>query len=198
MAKRVFDFVASFSGLCILLPFFLIIAILIKITSEGPVFYRGIRTGRHNKTFRIYKFRTMRPNLEKPGGDTTALNDPRITKIGSFLRKYKLDEFPQLINVLKGEMSIVGPRPELVAYTSQYNQEEKCILSVKPGITDFSSIEFHSLDKCVGAEDVDKIFEETILHKKNQLRMKYVKEKSFFLDMKIIVKTVQVLLNRIR
>jgi len=197
MVKRTFDIIVAAVGLLLCLPFFVLTAVAIKIDSSGPVFYRGVRAGRLGKSFRIFKFRTMLPDMEKSGGDTTALNDPRITRIGSFLRKYKIDEMRQLINVIKGDMSIVGPRPELFAYTVQYSDEEKCILDVRPGITDLSSIRFHSLDQCVGTSNVDNIFEEHILPEKNRLRVKYVKERSFWLDIRIILLTAKVILLRI-
>lgn len=187
--KRFFDMVVSLCGIILFFPIFVLVAFLIKLDSPGPVFYRGVRSGRFGKLFYIYKFRTMKPGMEKSGGDTTALCDPRITNVGRFLRKYKIDELPQLINVLKGEMSLVGPRPELPVYTKRYTAEERCILDVKPGITDFSSIEFCSLDERVGQVDADKVFEETILPRKNELRVKYVKTQSFLTDVLIIFKT---------
>ena len=176
--KRFFDAVSSAAGLILLVPLFAVAAAAIKLDSPGPVFYRGVRTGKASKLFRIYKFRTMYVGREKPAGDTTALNDPRITLMGRVLRKYKLDEFPQLINVLKGEMSMVGPRPELPAYTDRYKAEEKLILVVRPGITDLSSIEFSSLNEQVGAEEPDRVYEE------------YVQNMSFRQDMKLILLTV--------
>jgi len=171
-------------------PFLIVLAVLVRVDSKGPIFYRGIRCGRYEIPFKIFKFRTMVVDAEKLGGGTTALGDPRITKIGRFMRSSKLDEVPQLFNVLKGEMSFVGPRPELLQYTNQYTEEEKIILSVRPGITDLSSIEFSSLDTHVGSENADSNFETHILPKKNQLRVKYVKERGFFLDMYLIAKTV--------
>jgi lipopolysaccharide/colanic/teichoic acid biosynthesis glycosyltransferase len=144
----------------------------------------------------MYKFRTMIANKEKIGGDTTALNDSRITPVGAFLRRYKIDEIPNFFNVLKGEMSIVGPRPELPYYTKQYTEKERIILSVKPGITDFSSIELRYLDKIVGKHDSDKVFEEKILPIKNKLRIKYVKDQSFITDIFIILKTLSAVLGK--
>ena len=196
--KRAFDIVFSVIGLILLFPVFLIVAILIKMQSPGHVFYCGLRAGRGGKPFRICKFRTMVDNAQKSTGDTTALNDPRVTKIGGWLRKYKLDEIPQLWNVFKGEMSLVGPRPELLYYTQQYTSEERCILDVRPGITDLSSIEFHALDERVGDKDADKVFEEEVLPVKNRLRVQYVKERSFALDMKIILKTIGVIVGKCR
>src|SRR5512136_359493 len=133
MLKRTFDFSSSLIGLILVSPVFLTIAILIKKEDRGPVFYRGVRVGRFGKPFRIFKFRTMVLNAEKLGGPSTADNDPRITRVGKFIRKFKLDELPQLINVLKGEMSIVGPRPEVQLYVDMFTEEEKAILGVRPG-----------------------------------------------------------------
>jgi lipopolysaccharide/colanic/teichoic acid biosynthesis glycosyltransferase len=185
-----FDIVFSAMGLLLAFPVFVIAALTIKADSSGPVFYRGIRTGRYGKYFKIYKFRTMFVGREKSGGDTTALNDSRVTRVGTFLRKYKIDELPQLINVLKGEMSIVGPRPELPTYTEKYSEEEKIILNVKPGITDHSSIELRYLDEIVGEREADRVFEERILPRKNKLRIKYVKTQSFRGDLAIIGRTL--------
>jgi len=139
----------------------------------------------------------MVQDAETIGSGTTALGDSRITLVGAFLRKYKIDELPQFINVIIGEMSIVGPRPELLEWTQQYSEDESCILDVKPGITDLSSVEFNSLDECVGPTDAHRVFKDEFLSRKNQLRIKYVKERSFWLDIKIILKTIQVVLLKI-
>jgi lipopolysaccharide/colanic/teichoic acid biosynthesis glycosyltransferase len=188
--KRAFDIVSSFTGLVLLSPVLLTIAVLVKLSSKGPVFYRGERAGRFNRPFKIYKFRTMVPDAEKVGGMSTAKGDPRITKVGHILRRYKLDELPQLINVLKGDMSIVGPRPEMPTYTNLYRGEEELILTVRPGITDYASIEFVHLDEVLGSEDADRIYEEKIRPIKNALRIKYVKEQSFWGDIKLILTTL--------
>ncbi|MGQ9698440.1 MAG: sugar transferase [Armatimonadota bacterium] len=189
-AKRGFDLVVSVLGLAVLWPLLLIIAIAVKLDSPGPVFYRGVRTGRGGIPFRIYKFRTMVNNAESLGGGSTAKNDPRVTRIGRLLRKYKLDELPQLINVVRGDMSLVGPRPELPTYTSRYTSEEKAILSVRPGITDFSSIEYIDLAEVLGDDGADTVYEERVLPTKNQLRLKYVAERSFWLDLRLIALTI--------
>ena len=194
--KRIFDVVSAAAGLILLLPLFAVTAVAIKLDSPGSVFYRGVRTGKNSKPFRIYKFRTMYVGREKPAGDTTALNDPRITRVGGVLRKYKFDEFPQLINVLKGEMSIVGPRPELPAYTDRYTAAEKLILAVRPGITDLSSIKFSSLDEQVGAEKPDMVYEDKILPVKNRMRLEYVKNMSFLQDIKLILLTFTAILRK--
>lgn len=190
MVKRFFDAVSALIGLAFLSPLFLVISIIIKKESPGPVFYRGVRSGLNGKLFRIFKFRTMVTNAESIGGPSTALNDPRLTKVGAFLRKYKLDEFPQLINVLKGEMSIVGPRPQVEEYTKLYNDDEKVILSVKPGITDYASIRFINLDKILGDEKVDEKYMKEIEPEKNRLRIKYAREHNFWIDCKIIFLTM--------
>jgi lipopolysaccharide/colanic/teichoic acid biosynthesis glycosyltransferase len=196
--KQIFDVGVCFIALPFLLPLILIIAIIIKLNSPGPVFYRGWRTGLGGRPFRIFKFRTMVPNAERLGGGTTALNDPRITRVGMFLRKYKLDEVPQNFNVIKGDMSLVGPRPELPEYTFKYRGEEKIILEVRPGITDYSSIVFTSLDEHVGPKNADEVFEKNILRVKNQLRIKYVKEQSFGTDLLIILRTFAKILCKVR
>jgi len=187
--KCLFDIIFSFIGLLMLSPIFVVIAIIIKKNSKGTIFYRGIRSGKFGKPFKIFKFRTMIEDAEKKGGPSTALNDPRLTKIGKFLRKYKLDELPQLINILTGKMSFVGPRPQVEKYTKLYNDEEKIILSVKPGLTDYASIEFVNLDKILGDENIDDKYLKEIEPKKNQLRIKYVKNQSLWIDFKILFKT---------
>lgn len=188
--KRCFDLTAASLGLVVLGPFFLVIALLIKATSPGPVFYRGVRIGLHGKPFRIFKFRTMRPDAELVGSTSTGHNDPRITPIGRWLRPAKLDELPQLINVLKGEMSIVGPRPEVEEHTAEYSEEERVILSVLPGITDYASIQFYNLNELVGSEDPRRTFVEKYRAEKNRLRVFYVQNRSFKTDMALIYKTV--------
>ena len=195
MVKRVFDIFLSLILLILLFPVLLYIAIRIKSESEGPVFYRGVRTGLNGKPFRILKFRTMVPDAENIGGPSTALNDPRLTRIGAFLRKYKLDELPQFINVLLGNMSIVGPRPQVEQYTRLYNDEEKIILSVKPGITDYASIHFINLDQILGDHNVDAKYLREIEPEKNRLRIKYVREQSFMVDCKILLLTMLRTLN---
>ncbi len=188
--KRIFDITLALIGLLLVGPIILLLACWVKLDSKGPVFYRGIRTGLNGKRFKIFKFRTMVPNAEKVGGGTTADHDPRITRIGGFLRRFKLDELPQLLNVLRGDMSFVGPRPELTEYTDQYNSNEKVILSVRPGITDYASLEFIQLGKICGNEDADRVYETQVLPKKNQLRIQYTQKLSFTEDVKIITRTV--------
>ena len=191
MLKRAFDFVSSLIGLILVSPILLTIAILIKKEDGGPVFYRGVRLGRFGKPFRIFKFRTMVLNAEKLGGPSTADDDPRITRVGKFIRKFKLDELPQLINVLKGEMSVVGPRPEVQMYVDMFTEEEKTILSVRPGITDWASI-WNPDEGAIlaGSTDPEKTYMEKIRPDKIRLQLKYVRERSFWNDLKIITQTI--------
>jgi len=187
--KRLFDIIFSFIGLLFMSPFLFVIIVITKITNKGPVFYRGIRSGKFNKPFKIFKFRTMIKNAEKKGGPSTALNDPRLTKIGKKLRKYKIDELPQLMNILLGQMSFVGPRPQVEKYTKLYNDKEKTILYVRPGLTDYASIEFINLDKILGDKDVDNKYMKEVEPRKNQLRIKYVEDQTLWIDIKILLKT---------
>jgi len=192
MIKRLFDLFFSLIGVIILSPLLLVLAILIKISSPGPVFYRGIRAGKNGKNFKIFKFRTMVVNAEKMSGPSTALDDPRLTRIGKFLRKWKLDELPQLFNVIKGDMSLVGPRPEVLEYANLYQGEEKIVFSVKPGITDFASLwDSHEEEVLKGSPDPEKTYLEKIRPEKVRLQMKYVKGKSLLTDLKIILKTIK-------
>lgn len=194
--KRIFDFVFALIFVIVLSPFYLLLSLAVAIESGFPVFYKPLRGGYHNKPFKIYKFRSMVKNADKIGGGTTALNDPRITKVGGFLRKTKLDETPQLFNILLGKMSFIGPRPELLKYTDNYSEEEKDILNVRPGITDYSSIEFVSLDEIVGAENADEMYEQKVLPIKNQLRLKYAHEVSLGTDLTLFFKTIGVVFKK--
>lgn len=192
MIKRFFDIIFSFFGLVIIFPLLLIIALAIKLNSPGPAFYRGERVGKNGKPFRIFKFRTMVIDAEKIGGSSTAADDKRLLKIGPFLKRFQLDELPQLINVLKGEMSFVGPRPEVKIYIDMLSKEEKkAILSVKPGMTDFASLwNFHESEILKGSNDPEKTYQEKIRPKKIELQLKYVRERNFWLDIKLIFKTI--------
>lgn len=190
MVKRLLDIIISAAGLLVLSPIMIIAGIAVKIDSPGSVFYRAVRTGQNGKPFIMYKFRTMVENADKIGGGSTGKNDPRITRVGLFLRRYKLDELPQLLNVVKGDMSLVGPRPELPMYTSMYEGDELLILTVKPGITDYASLEFRQLDEVLGDEDPDSVYEERVMPIKNALRVKYAKEHNLWVDAKILIKTV--------
>lgn len=196
MLKTFFDIIFSSIGLIIMSPILISSVIVIKLDTEGSIFYRGKRIGRYGKPFKIYKFRTMVINAEKLGGPSTADDDPRITKFGRFLRKYKLDELPQLINVLKGEMSFVGPRPEVPMEVKTYNDEEKRILTVKPGITDFASLTFHNEGEILkGSKDPHQAYREKIRPEKLRLGLKYVDSQSFRVDMKIIIQTLSTLIR---
>ena len=189
LSKRGLDVVVAITGILVLSPVFIFIALLIRLSSPGPVFYRGIRSGLYGTKFRIFKFRSMVINADR-GAGTTSRGDPRITPLGRIIRRNKMDELPQLFNVFLGHMSLVGPRPELPRYTDQYCDEERLILTVKPGITDYSSLQFSNLNDLIEDADPDRAFEEKILQKKNQLRVQYVKERSFWLDIHLILKTV--------
>jgi len=197
MLKRLFDIGFSFIGLVVLSPLFLFIGILIKSDSKGPVFYRGVRVGGFGKPFRIYKFRTLVANADKIGGPSTAGDDFRITRIGKILRKYKLDELPQLIDVLRGKMSFVGPRPEVPFYVNMFTAEEKEILSIRPGITDWASL-WNANEGAIlaGSPDQEKTYQEKIRPKKIRLQLKYVRERSFGVDLKIILLTMRTILLR--
>jgi lipopolysaccharide/colanic/teichoic acid biosynthesis glycosyltransferase len=194
MSKRFFDAVASSLGLLLLSPLLLWIAWRIRQEGNGPVFYRGVRVGFKGKHFSIFKFRTMVADAEKIGPSSTCAEDPRITRIGSSLRKYKLDELPQLINVLIGDMSIVGPRPEVKKFTDLYTEEERVILSVMPGITDWASIWNRDEGAMLArSKDPDRDYLEKIRPEKIRLQLKYLREQSFWTDVKIILLTIKTL-----
>jgi len=195
--KRLLDFIIASLGLALLSPLFLVTAILIKLDSNGPVFYRGERVGRLGKTFKIWKFRTMVPNAEKIGTIHASRSDPRITKIGRFLRTYKLDELPQLINILKGDMSFVGPRPQVKYYVNLYNDEEKISLSVRPGMTDYATICYINQEDIVDEKNVDKSYQEKIEPRKNELRVKYAQNNSLFIDARIFFQTILAIIKKI-
>ncbi len=185
--KRILDIVFSCIILLLFLPFGLIIALFIVLESKGGVFYLQQRVGRYGKEFWIYKFRTMRKNAESAGKLTVGMRDPRITTIGYFLRKFKLDEFPQFLNVLKGEMSVVGPRPEVKEYVELYTVEQREILNVRPGITDLASLEYFEENELLGrSSDPQKTYIEEIMPAKIQLNKKYSENPTVFQDLKII------------
>ena len=195
--KRLFDIIFSLVGLLLLLPLFVFIVVRIKLDSKGPIFYRGKRIGKFGRPFRIYKFRTMYADADKMRGSPSAGDDdPRITKFGRFLRSYKLNELPQLINVLKGEMSFVGPRPEVEQYVNIFTEEEKAILSVRPGITDYASIKFHNEGEILaGSPDPDKAYEEVIRPEKLRLQLEYIRNHSLWVDFKLLFKTLGMLIK---
>ncbi|NFS28507.1 sugar transferase [Clostridium botulinum] len=191
IVKRIFDFVCSTLGIIILSPIFILISIMIKTGSDGPVFFKQIRVGEDGKDFEILKFRTMVVDAEKLGKQITVGNDNRITKIGSFLRKYKLDELPQLINVFKGDMSLVGPRPEVPRYVKIYNDVQRKVLEVKPGITDLASIRYKDENALLGkAENPEEFYINTIMPDKLALNLEYINKSNVFFDIYIIVKTI--------
>jgi len=192
MLKRLFDIVASATGLLLLSPLMLMVAIWIKMDSPGPVFYRGERGGLGNRPFRIFKFRSMVTNADRIGGPTTSNTDSRITKPGAFIRRNKLDEVSQLINVLIGDMSIVGPRPQVLSYTSKYEGELAEILTVRPGITDWATI-WNADEGAVlaGAADPDRAYDILINPTKLRLQLRYVRERSFRTDLRIVYCTLR-------
>jgi lipopolysaccharide/colanic/teichoic acid biosynthesis glycosyltransferase len=194
--KRAFDVVLSLIGLILVSPVILVIAIFVKLTSPGPVMYKGVRVGRYGKPFRILKFRSMVVDAEKRGGSATAGDDPRLTSTGRFLRSYKLDELPQLWNVFVGDMSFVGPRPEVQKYVDRYSEKERAVLALRPGITDWASI-WNSNEAAVleGSSDPEKAYEELILPTKLALQQKYLHEHSCFTDVRILFHTFAKLLD---
>jgi len=196
--KRLFDLGASFFGLILLAPIFVLSALWIMIDSKGPIFFRQERVGFQGINFRIHKFRTMVLDAEKKGKQITVGADSRITTVGGFLRKYKLDELPQLIDVLVGNMSLVGPRPEVSKYIDYYSDDEKHdVLSVKPGITDNASIEFRDESELLtSSKDPEATYISEVLPRKIALYRKYVRERSFFGDVAIIFKTIFLIIKR--
>ena len=195
MLKRIFDIISSLFGLILLLPFMIIIAILIKLDSKGPIFFKQVRVTKNGREFKIFKYRTMRVGSDK-FSQITVGKDSRITKVGDFLRKYKLDEIPQLINVLIGDMSLVGPRPEVPKYVALYTEEQREILKVRAGITDYASIEFSNENDILADEaDPEKAYIEKIMPRKIELNKKYLSEISVMTDIKIILLTIKKILK---
>lgn len=194
--KRFFDVIASGLGLIVLSPLFLILAIWIKLDSKGPVFYRQVRVGRYNKDFRIFKFRSMRVGADKGSLVTIGGRDPRVTRSGYWIRKFKLDELPQLINVFIGDMSLVGPRPEVRHYANYWSQEQMHVLDVRPGITDPASIKFRNENELMEkADNPEKYYIEVIMQDKMKLYLEYVEKHSFFYDIALIFKTFWVIVR---
>lgn len=191
IAKRAMDIAISAAALCVLWPVFLLIALAIVIDDPGPVFYRQVRVGRGGRPFRIFKFRTMVVDADKKGLSITVGRDSRITRVGAFLRKTKLDELAQLLNVLCGQMSFVGPRPEVPRYVELYTPYQRQVLLVRPGITDYASIAYRNEnDLLAGADDPERMYIETIMPDKIELNMKYLREISPLADLRLILKTV--------
>ena len=192
--KRLFDIVASCIWLVVLSPLLLAVAIWIKLDSKGPVFYRQVRVGRYNKDFRIFKFRSMRMGSDKGSLVTIGGRDPRVTRSGYFIRKYKLDELPQLLNVLLGDMSLVGPRPEVRHYVNYWTPEQMHVLDVRPGLTDPASIKFRNENDLLGAvEDPEAYYINVIMQEKIKLYLEYVENASFWYDLKLFFKTLKVI-----
>lgn len=192
--KRVFDLFASSLGIIASFPFFSAIAFLIKISDKGPVFYRQDRVGFQQELFRVYKFRTMVDRADAMGTSVTAGNDPRITPIGRLLRRTKLDELPQLINVLKGDMSLVGPRPDVLEITEKYTPDIRRIFNIKPGITSVVTLHLRDEEEILAkVEDPDKFYEEVLVPLKVKLAMEHVDKDSFLFDMKILFQTIWML-----
>ena len=193
---RFFDIFFSVIGLIILSPLFLFLALWIKIDSKGPVFYKQLRVGKDGKDFYLYKFRTMVVDADKKGFITVGKRDPRITRTGYYLRKYKLDELPQLMNVLRGEMSFVGPRPEVRKYVNMYNEEQRKVLSVKPGITDYASIQYIDENEVLATSDnPEKAYIEVVLPEKIKFNMKYIENQSVKEYFKIIFSTIKKIIS---
>ena len=194
--KRLFDILASGCGLLVLSPIFIIVAIWIKLDSPGPVFYRQTRVGRHNKDFRIFKFRSMRVGRDKGSLVTIGGRDPRVTRSGYFIRKFKIDELPQLINVFTGDMSLVGPRPEVRHYVNYWTPEQMRVLDVRPGITDPASIRFRNENELLEkAQDPERYYIDVIMQEKIKLYLEYVEKSSFWYDIKLIFQTFKVIIT---
>ena len=194
--KRLFDLFASGCGLIVFSPLFLVVSILIKIDSRGPVFYRQVRVGFHNRDFRIFKFRTMRVGIDKGSLVTIGGRDPRVTRVGYYLRKFKVDELPQLINVFIGDMSLVGPRPEVRHYVDYWTPEQLHVLDVRPGITDPASIKFRNENELMEkAENPEEYYINVIMQEKIRLYLEYVANHSFWRDLGIIFKTFWVVIK---
>ena len=195
--KRFFDFVASGLGLLVLSPLFFVLAVWIKCDSKGPVFYRQVRVGRNNRDFRLYKFRSMRVGSDKKGLITIGGHDPRVTRSGYYIRRYKLDELPQLINVFVGDMSLVGPRPEVRKYVDLYTPEQMHVLDVRPGITDLASIRYRNENELLEqVDDPDRYYVDVIMQDKLRINLEYVAEHSFLKDIKLIGMTFRAIVSK--
>ena len=193
---RFLDILFSCIGLIILSPFLIIIALLVICTSRGNIFYTQNRVGKNNRDFTLFKFRTMKINADKEGLLTVGMNDARITKTGHFLRKYKLDELPQLWNVLKGEMSLAGPRPEVRKYVDLYNEEQKRVLNVRPGITDYASIEYvNENQRLAQSDNPEKHYFEVIMPEKLKINLRYIENRSVKEYFKILLLTVKSIIS---
>ncbi|MGA3176797.1 MAG: sugar transferase [Candidatus Acidiferrum sp.] len=197
MLKRNLDIALALAGLVLLAPMLLFLAIAVRLSSSGPAFYRGVRVGVNGKLFRIVKLRSMVVNADALGASCTSASDPRITPIGRWLRKYKLDELPQVFNVLKGDMSFVGPRPEVERYVALFNEEERRILSVRPGITDWATFWNSNEDAILaGRSNPERAYLEELRPQKIRLQLKYVRERNLWIDFRILLATVILVLKR--
>ncbi len=194
--KRVFDILVATCGLVVLAPLLLIIALVIRTYSPGPVLYRAVRVGRHGRLFKLYKFRTMVADADRVGPAITIAQDPRITPIGRLLRKTKFDELPQLLNVLRGEMSLVGPRPESPYYVAKYDGEQRAVLAVRPGITSPASINFREEESLLTGDDWETYYVNTVIPAKIALDMTYVRSAGLAADIRVILHTLRVLALR--
>lgn len=194
-AKRIIDFTLALGGLTILSPILIVVALFIKLDTAGPVLYQGNRVGLHGKPFKMMKFRTMVVGADKLGGSSTPNDDPRITRVGKFLRRYKLDELPQLLNVLRGEMSFVGPRPQVQWAVDLYTEEERRVLTVRPGLTDYASLKFADEGEILkGSTNPDKDYMEKIHPEKMRLGLEYIEKQSLWTDLYIILQTIRILI----
>jgi|SRR5690554_2366019 len=194
--KRLFDILSAFCVLILCLPVFLIVALAISLNSKGGIFYKQERIGKNGKVFKLYKFRSMYTGSDKKGLITIGEKDDRTTAVGRFLRKYKLDELPQLINILRNEMSVVGPRPEVQKYVTLYTKAQQKVLSVKPGLTDLASLAYLNENEILGkAKDPNKVYIEEIMPKKLDLNLEYIEKQNFWFDLKIIFKTIGKILS---
>jgi len=188
---RLFDLLFSFVGIIVLMPLFLILSLVVWMSGPGPILFRQVRIGQHEKEFELLKFRTMRPASESLGQLTVGKQDPRITKVGAVLRRYKMDELPQLFNVLKGDMSLVGPRPEVSKYVNLYTKDQKEVLNVRPGITDLASLEFFDEDELLAKqENPVQYYVEVLMPRKIEINRKYIQERSLSLYFKVVLKTI--------
>jgi len=189
MVKRLFDLLFAALALFVLLPLFIILAILLKIDSQGPVFYRPQRVGLDGRLYRLFKFRTMVPRADEVGPGITRHGDPRITRVGRWLRKFKLDELPQFINVLLGDMSVVGPRPEDPDYVDEYTQDQRRILEVKPGVTSAASLQYRDEESLLVGEEWEGVYLNQVMPDKLRIDIEYMRDRTFFSDLGIIWRT---------
>jgi lipopolysaccharide/colanic/teichoic acid biosynthesis glycosyltransferase len=195
MGKRLLDITVSAIGLIVLAPFFVVIGILINLDSPGPVFFRGERIGQHGRRFHILKFRSMVPDAPRLGTSITSHDDPRITRIGKFLRKTKLDELPSLVNVLQGEMSLVGPRPESPVWVERYTPQQRAVLTIKPGITGPAQIKYRNEEGLLSTVNIETEYPR-IMNDKLNMDLRYLEHHTFFTDMHILLDTAAALFRR--